>query len=235
MVGRIALFVGLFAGAVCTFCAAYAQPCPGTASNIASFMSRITGEWVGTCQQSTDGQQAENKYYHLVIKRVDENNFEGRFEYYRSDQQTGLPLHIGDSTVSISIYPNGTAKGKFAGQGTMMVNKVPKQQRNEFTETIVPSGDGLRGHGSGKISVSDMPLGLGKNGKINSSESDWSLNNGTFTIKERCTAGFRALVFTKVFKVVADSSARRGPDVASVMPKRGQVLTRSSHAGSKRS
>jgi hypothetical protein len=199
--------------------AGHAQPSVSPQGDAADFFRKAVGEWIGTCEQSTDGKQAENKYFHAVIKQVDACSFSGQFDYYRFDTKTGSPLRIGQSTFAVTIEPDGTARSKITGQGVVMVDKDPKQQKHELLEVLTCTGGGLQGKGNGTISVSGMPLGLGKNGKVKNAASVWSINNDVLTMSQSLKVGFRALIFTKSFKFDARYTARRGTDVASLMPK----------------
>lgn len=191
------------------------------------FFQDIVGEWIGTCEQSTDGQQAENKYFHAVVKPSGPNAFECKFDYYRVDPHTGAPLPIGVSSAAITIAADGSAKNTITGKGTMMVNKKPKSQSHELYETIAAaSNGGLAGKGTGAIHVNGMPLGLGKNGKVRTSKSNWSMHNGVLDIQQDFDVAFRALFITKSFKVAAHYSARRGTDIASLMPRQTQASSK---------
>lgn len=203
-----------------------AQAAPAATNDARSFFSSIVGEWIGTCQQSTNGKQADDKYFHAVVKQVDANTFSSNFDYYRLDKNTGKPISIGTSSVSTTIGPNGVAQNRIQGKGTMMVDSKPKQQQHDFKEVLSAAPDGLHGQGSGTLSVFGMPLGLGKNGKISKAASAWSLQDGVLTINQNLQAGFRAFVFSKSFSFVACYTARRGADVASVITRPGRVSSR---------
>lgn len=182
------------------------------------FFKSLVGEWIGTCQQSTDGQQAENKYFHGVIKQVNDTTFTSRFDYYRQDPRTGGPLPIGESNITTTIAPDGTVNNKITGKGTMMVNKQPKNQEHELNEVLSGATSAcLQGTGGGSLKVYGMPLGLGKNGKISNGKSTWSLSNGVLSINQNLTASFRALFVKKSFAFAAQYTARRGSNVASIM------------------
>lgn len=185
----------------------------------AEFYKSIVGDWVGVCEQSTNGEKAENKYFHALIKQIDDNNFNTQFEYYRADPQSGKPLIIGTSAVSTNIGADGTVRNRITGKGIIMVDTKPKNQQHDLVEVLTSSGSGLRGTGSGKISVSGLPLGVGKNGKVEKGASSWALNNGVLSINQSITATFRALFIKKSFDVTAHYTAYRGTDVAALMSK----------------
>lgn len=200
--------------------AGLAQPVDGTQSDTRNFFRGIVGEWIGTCEQSTDGQKAENKYFHGVIRQSGPNEFSSRFSYYRMDDKKGVPVAIGESTIITTLLPDGSAQNKITGNGVMLVNKQPKNQQHELIEVVHPSSGGLQGQGSGKISVNGMPLGVGKNGKIRNAKSAWVLQNDVLTINQTLTAAFRAFIFGKSFGFTANYTAQRGTNVASLMARR---------------
>lgn len=191
-----------------------------------SFFTGITGEWVGTCRQSTNGKQADNKYFHAVIKQVDANTFNSSFEYFRIDDTSHNPIKIGTSSIVTSIAPNGTAQNQISGKGIMMVDYKPKEQTHNFKETLTVASNGLLGQGTGSLSVNGMPFGLGRNGKISKATSSWTFDGSNLTIRQNITAGFKALFFSKNFDVVAEYSARRGSSLASIMGKPMRTASR---------
>lgn len=182
-----------------------------------SFFTGITGEWVGTCLQSTNGKQADNKYFHAVIKQVSASTFNSSFEYYRIDDTSHNPIKIGTSSIITTIGPNGIAQNQISGKGIMMVDYKPKEQTHNFKETLTVASNGLLGQGSGSLSVSGMPFGLGKNGRISKATSAWTFDGNNLTIRQTITAGFKALFFSKNFDVVAQYTAKRGSNLASIM------------------
>jgi len=183
------------------------------------FLDSLIGDWIGICEQSTDGEKAENKYFHASIKQVAPETYTGKFDYYRIDPKTGNPLHIGQSTIRIDIAADGTATSKITGSGSVLVENKPKNQEHELTEVLTCVPGGLLGKGDGKLSVSGMPFGLGKNGKVKSATSKWSINNGVLTISQNIKVGFRALVFNKSFDIATNFKAKKGSNIASLMPK----------------
>jgi hypothetical protein len=195
--------------------------------NARAFLQSITGEWIGICRQSTNGERAEDKYFHATIKQMDPNTFDTKFDYYRLEN--GSPLHIGTSSVTTIIGPDGTASNKIKGQGIVLVENKPKQQQHDLLEIIKLTGDNrLEGNGSGSISVSGMPLGIGKNGKIKNSKSEWTLADDVLTIHQTIKATFKILFFGKSFDVVAHYTATRGSDVAGLMNRAIQSASKTS-------
>lgn len=188
-----------------------------SAADSRQFLKGLVGDWIGTCEQSTDGNVAENKYFHANIKQMDSNTYEGKFDYYRNTANG--PLHIGQSSLKIAIGTDGVAKSTITGKGIVLVEKKPKNQEHELVEVLTCAANGLRGTGGGKLSVSGMPFGVGKNGKVQKATSSWSISNGTLTIDQKIKVGFRALIFNKSFNIAAHFTAKKGSNVASLMPK----------------
>ena len=186
----------------------------------AALIKTLTGEWIGTCQQSTDGEDAENKYFQAKFEQTGENTFTGKFTYYRLDQKTNEPLNIGETALTATIQEDGTIRNEIVGKGSVIVNKDPKNQEHKVTEILTPTDDKtLSGKIDGKISVSGLPFGIGKNGQIRNATSTWKLENGVMTIDQTLKAGFKVLMVSKSFTVKACSVARRGTDVVSLMKK----------------
>ena len=195
---------------------------PAARTNVREFFRGITGEWIGTCQQNTDGQQADDKYFHAIIREVTPDSFSTQFDYYRVDDKTGGLVKIGTSSVATCISADGTAKNRITGTGEVLVDNKPKKQQHDLTELLSYSNAGsLQAQGNGTLSVSGMPLGLGKNGKVRNDKSMWSLNNGVLCIKQNLNVAFRALFFTKSFNVTAIYTAQRGANVACLLNKPG--------------
>lgn len=197
--------------------------------DVKGFLSNLVGEWVGTCEQTTDGEETDDKYFHAVVKKLDNGSYEGTFNYYRLDQSTGEPLSIGSTTVVTSVAEDGAATSDITGKGIVLVDEKPKNQEHKLSEKIMCIGDKcLESKGSGTISVSGMPLGLGKNGKVKDSISTWSMKDDVLYISQKLRVGFKALVFTKNFDVEAKYVARRGTDIASLMRQNTQASARKS-------
>lgn len=197
---------------------AQAQPKPACQTEVTGIYKSLVGDWVGTCEQSTDGQQAENKYFHVTIKETGPDTFASTFTYYKSDGATGKPLEIGTTDAVTTVNADGTIKNDIKGAGTIMVEKEPKQMTHTLAETLSPtSPTSLSGQITGKISVSGLPFGIGKNGQISDGKSTYTLTGDTLTISQTLKAGFKVLLYKKSFTVTALSTAKRGSDVASLM------------------
>lgn len=201
-------------------------------ANPDDFFRGITGDWIGVCEQKTDGEQAEDKYFRATVSVLSDDTFDTRFEYFRLDEKTGDLLSIGSATIITTLEPDGTAVNEITGQGTVMVNDKPKNQRHELQELLTVNGNGtLEGLGTGRIEVSEMPLGIGKNGKVQSAKSTWEMKDGVLNIQQSIRVGFRALIFTKHFDITANYTAQRGTDVASLITKGSQASLRPTGAG----
>lgn len=195
-----------------------AEPRPASSTDISALYKSIVGDWVGVCEQSTDGQQAENKYFHACIKETGPDTYTSTFSYYRSDGATATPIRIGDTTAVLTIQPDGTVKNEIEGSGFILVDKEPKQQSHKLSEVLTSTGPtSMEGKLTGKISVSGLPFGLGKNGEVSDSRSTYALKDGVLTICQTLKIGFKVLVCKKSFVIMADSTARRGSDVAALM------------------
>lgn len=183
-----------------------------------SFLTGIIGEWVGTCRHSTNGEKAEDKYFHAVIRQVAPGGCETVFDYYRIEN--GEPLKVGTCSITTTIGPDGLATSKIRGEGVVLIENKPKNQRHELTEVLRLTSPGkLEGVGTGVISVSGMPLGLGKGGKIKETRSLWTVSDGALTIQQSIKVAFRMLFVNKTFTVTADYKASRGSDVAALVAK----------------
>lgn len=201
-----------------------AQPVASRQAGTSEFYRNIAGDWVGTCEQTTDGKQAETKYFSARVRELSPSSFESRFEYFRLDKASGKTVRAGDATVATSIGADGVATSRVVGKGTILVDLKPKPQQHDFIDSQVCHSPGLlQGTTTGTIKVSNMPLGLGKNGKIKSGTSSWKLSGQTLCIDQKIVVGFNVLLFTKKFTVDAHYTARRGTDLASLMSRNAQV------------
>lgn len=184
----------------------------------AAVISNFTGEWIGTCEQSTDGEEAENKYFHAKFQQTGDNTFAGKFTYYRFDMKTGEALNIGETTITSTVQADGTIRNEIVGKGKVLVNNDPKDQQHEVTEILTIVDDKtMKGKIDGKISVSGLPLGIGRNGRIRNAESTWKLEDGALCIDQTLKAAFKVLMVSRNFTVEAHNSARRGSDVVGLM------------------
>lgn len=214
--------VGVIAATLVIPLAAIAAPSTTTRVESSAFLRSIVGDWVGTCEQTTDKEKPEHKYFRAVVKETKPNTFESKFECYRIDARTGSQVGAGESTVVTTISGDGVTYSKVTGTGSVLFCGSRKDQRHEIVETVKTAADNsLEATGSGSIKVSGMPMGLGKNGKASSTASSWSIKNGLLTVKQNLKVAFRALCFTKKFNVECRYTARRGSDLAGFIAKNG--------------
>lgn len=204
-----------------------AQPAPEPICPIAEFFRTIAGEWVGICKQSTDGDAADDKYFHVCIREASKSCFEARFDYYRLDG-TGAPIRIGGSNVVVTVASDCTATGRIIGNGEVLVDKKSRKQEHDLTESLTwLAHDQLQAHGCGSLRVYGMPLGLGKLGKVRGDRSAWKFADGTLNIQQSLDIVFRALCFSKTFKIEANYSAVRGCSLSDVLPKQPEDIAKS--------
>lgn len=192
---------------------------PGQPKDIASFFVGLTGEWVGSVTQATDGKLAETKYFRVSAKQTAPCVYETTFCYYRTDAKTGSAVEAGTSIITTTIDATGTATNCIAGKGDILVDGCNlKPETHALTELlkVSPTG-GLQGTASGCISVSGLPLNAGKNGKVQDYLSTWILEGDTLKINQRFKVSFAVLVFRQNHKVVADYTAVRGTDLAGLI------------------
>jgi len=190
----------------------------------AEFFRGITGNWTGICNQSTNGEKADKKYFRATIRETDPATFESKFEYFRIDPATGKAVRAGDASVVTNITADGKATSRIVGKGTVLVDHKPKPLQHDLIESLAYLSPGvLQGTTSGAAKVSGMPLGLGKNGKVREGKSSWKLSGGRLLIDQTLKVGFRALFFTKSFNVAAHYIAQRGSDIAALMSEQARV------------
>ena len=205
--------------------AAYSQP-SASPSDIAGLFHEIIGEWIGTVEQDTDGIKGNTKYFHAVVKQTSPDTYEAVFEYYRLDANTHAPIEVGVTNMTNKITANGTATDIITGKGNVFINPTTsKPEEHQLTEVLhmTPSGS-LEGKGSGKISISGLTLGAGKNGKVSNYTSTWVLNNGVLRISERLRITFHILFFAKHSDIVDNFEGRRGSDIMGLMKSAGGNL-----------
>lgn len=202
-------------------------PAPTPACPIAEFFGGITGEWVGVCKQSTDGQATDDKYFHACIRESSKSCFEARFDYYRLDTGGAL-TRIGGSNVTVTVATDCSATGRVTGDGEVLVDKKPRKEEHDLTESLTwLAEDQLQARGAGSLKVYGMPLGLGKLGKVRDDQSTWKTTGGALSIQQNLSIVFRALCFSKSFKIEASYAAVRGSDISSQIPKQTQDAAKS--------
>jgi hypothetical protein len=198
--------------------ASSAQTAAEPQTTTAQLYKTLAGEWVGTCEQTTDGEPTENKYFQAVIKETSPNVFTSTFTYFKSDGATDKPVQIGSTKVVSTVQPDGTVKNDIQGEGTVLVENKPKNQTHKLSEVLTAEGhSSYSGKIGGKISVDGLPFGLGKNGRVSSGTSTYALNGDVLTINQKVTATFKILIAKKSFNITMNSTAKRGTDVAALM------------------
>lgn len=194
-------------------------------SETGCFFESLPGDWIGTVSQCTDGKFGDTKYFHAATKQLSLDTYETVFTYYRLDAKSGAPVPAGVSGIATKIDTFGTATNSTTGKGDVLVDvDTRKSETHELTEVLrtSPTG-GLQGTGSGKISVTGMPLGLGKNGKVQGYSSTWSVIDDVLKISQRYNVSFRVLLFRKSYTITGDYTAKRGSDILGLM-KAAQVI-----------
>jgi len=198
--------------------AGHAQP-NAPPDSVGSFIHSLIGEWVGICVQSTDGKATDNKYFHAVIKQSSPDSYETVFEYYRLDPKTGATIKVGATTMATRIAADGTASNRITGKADILIDpKTLRPEQHSLSEVLRASrSGGLEGTGSGSINVSGMPLGLGKNGRVQDYHSTWSQSNGVLSMSQHLKVRFMVLLFSRRFTIIADYTARHGSDIVGLM------------------
>lgn len=207
---------------IATSVCGHAQPTTPP-KDTAGFFFNIIGEWIGTVEQYTGGVKADTKYFHTVVKQTSPDTYDAVFEYYRLDKKTHAPVQIGATTMTNKIAADGTATNTITGKGDVFINpKTSKPEEHQLSEVLhmSPSGS-LEGKGSGRISVSGIALGAGKNGKVSDYTSTWVLNNDVLKLEERLKVTFHVLFFEKHFDIVDKFEAKRGSDITGMMKSAG--------------
>lgn len=201
-------------------------------NNVGSFIHSLIGEWVGTCVQSTDGKATDNKYFHAVIKQSGPDTYETVFEYYRLDPQTGATIKVGTTAMATTVAADGAATNRITGKADILIDpKTLKPEQHDLSEVLrVSPAGGLEGTGSGSIKVSGLPLGLGKNGKVQDYRSTWSQSNGVLSISQHLKVKFKVLFFSKRFTIIADYTARPGSDIVGLMKRAENNANRAAEA-----
>lgn len=219
---RVLLLIMMFALVMPCMPAHSSECATPPASDIAEFFRSITGEWIGTCKQTTDNNPTDDKYFRAIIKESAPGLFEAHFDCYRADCKGALQ-HIGSSNVTTTTSETGTI-GRVVGTGEVLVDRKVRKQEHDLTETMVATAAGVvTARGSGSLKVSGMPLGLGKLGQVREDLSSWSLSNGTLNVHQSMNIVFRALFLSRSFKVDASYTAVRGSDVSSLITKQANA------------
>lgn len=181
----------------------------------------MSGDWVGTYKQSTNGQAGPESYFKVTVKEGASGTYTAHFEYYNLDAKRALQ-QIGASDATTTITSPTSATSKIVGTGEVMVDCKAKRQQHDITENLTWNCGTMTGRGSGSLKVSGMPLGLGKLGKVRDDQSTWQICGDTLTVHQAMSVVFRALFISKSFRVTVDYTATRGTDVSKVI-KQGNM------------
>lgn len=188
-------------------------------TDVQSFLNGLTGQWVGTVDQSTDKEAADTKYFHALFRPLSPGTCAVIFEYYRLDKMTRAPEQIGETAMTIVVNPDGSATNTICGNGEDFIDpQTSRHEDHNLSEILRMAASGsLEGRGSGKINVSGIALDAGRNGKVSDYSSTWATEGAVFSVNEQFRATFRALIFTKHYDFVYNFRARRGSDIAGLM------------------
>jgi hypothetical protein len=205
------------AGGGACFCAeipGQASPRPPAAQQ---FYVRVLGQWVGTTTSRLDGAQPVTGYFHLVVTRVDDNTFREEYTFYRVHPKTGVLECSGTQTDLSTIEGDGVVHRTCKGSGTILIDFKPKNQAFEAAgEAHFASPEHLDAEVKGKIAVDGMPLNLGKNGKLRKATASWSIEEGKLVGQTQVETSFRALLFTRRYRIQTELRAQRGTSVQMV-------------------
>lgn len=191
------------------------------------FLESICGDWIGTWDHTTNGEKVDSRYFHVWFKRTGDNTYDSLFTYYKLDVASNTLVPYGETSIVSTVGPDGNITNRITGNGTVLVDNKSRPQKHELVEVLTHSdGTTWTGYGNGKIEVDDLPLGIGKNGKVHRATSVWSLNGNTLTITETLRTQFKVLFFSKDFVIEANAKAVRGKDVANLIGKRTRIAGR---------
>lgn len=204
--------------ALLILCSGYV-PAAASDQYSSEFFSSFVGEWVGISDQTTDGEESEQKFFHASVTEDEPGCFTGKFSYYRYDFEKQTPIPCGEAIMTLTVQPDGTILNKVEGDGTILIQNKPKKQTHSLLEVLTPDSAKMTGRITGKIDVHGMPFGLGKNGEVYDSESEWSFEDGFLTVRQSIKTSFKVLFVSKSFHIEAFSQASRGSDVIALMKK----------------
>jgi hypothetical protein len=195
-------------------CAEVSAPSSARATPAQVFYTHLLGHWVGTTSSRLDGAAPVTGYFHLLVTRVDENTFQEEYTFYRVHPKTGVLERSGTQIDLSTIDATGAVHRSCKGNGTVLIDYKPKNQAFEATgEAHFTSSDHLEAEVKGKIAVDGMPLNAGKNGKLRKATASWSLEDGKLIGQTHIETSFRALLFTKRYRVETELRAQRGTSV----------------------
>jgi hypothetical protein len=195
-------------------CAEISAPSSAHAPSAQQFYTHVLGHWVGTTVSRLNGDPPVTGYFHLVVTRVGENTFQEEYTFYRVHPKTGALERSGTQLDLSTIDSTGMVHRSCKGSGTILIDFKPKNQAFEATgEAHFSGSDRLEAEVKGKIAVDGMPLNLGKNGKLRKATASWALEDGKLVGQTHVETSFRALLFTKRYRVETELRAQRGTSV----------------------
>jgi hypothetical protein len=195
-------------------CADLPAPSSARTTPAQQFYARLLGHWVGTTVSHLDRDPPVTGYFHLLVTRIGENAFQEEYTFYRVHPKTGALERSGTQLDLSTIDSIGAIHRSCKGSGTILIDFKPKNQAFEATgEGRFTSPDRLEAEVKGKIAVDGMPLNLGKNGKLRKATASWSLEDGKLIGQTHVETSFRALLFTKRYRVETELRAQRGASV----------------------
>jgi hypothetical protein len=184
--------------------------------NVLNFMKKISGDWIGTFNQSTDQVKAPLKYFQATVTQTGPDSYKTIFIYYKRDLATGSLVNAGTSSMTTTIAADGKATNTMIGEGeVIMEDGTLKWEKHQFTETLdMSSPDTLQGSGKGTVVVSDTPTDEnGKKGKILKYASLWSLNDRHLRLILQFQVRFKKFIFGRTYSITMDHEVRRGKDI----------------------
>lgn len=185
-----------------------------SASTAEQFYQRILGDWVGTSVSRFDDEEPTTNYFHVKITRSSPRTFREEYVYWRRNPDTGVLEPSGTQTNTATIEPDGTVRCVSSGRGTILIDYKPrKKQWQAKGSGACVAPDQFCAEVSGTVSVEGMPFGLGRKGRIQKGVASWSLRDGHLIGRTEVDSRFRAVVFTKRFRLVTELRAERGSDV----------------------
>jgi hypothetical protein len=178
------------------------------------FYTRALGDWVGSTVTRVNSTEPATGYFHLVVTRVDANTFREEYTFYRLVPKTDVMEPSGTQSYLTTIESSGVIHRTYRGSGTILIDFKPKKQSFDASgEVRFTSPNHLEAAAKGKITVDGMPLGLGKNGKLQKATSTFSLEDDKLIGEMHFEASFRVLLFSKRYRIETQLRGQRGANV----------------------
>lgn len=189
------------------------------ASSARSFFEGIVGDWVGACDEVV-GNDTQTRYFRVNVKQISSDAYQSHFTYYKIDGKSGKEVPDGSMLIQTTVHPDGTGINSVSGNGSVLFDCRCLKQEFTLTEALTATSDGrLLGRGSGRNSVRGIPFGLGRNGKLLDTKTDWSVEKGSLCMRQSLKARYRSLCFSRNFLFKATYTAQKGSSLAAVMHK----------------